>query len=614
MWEQVQRHVMVVSQYSGVAAEAGRALRSLRDHAMEMQGTIPWKQSEIDDLILRVGGRENVDLLVSGIAAAKESGQMNKAAVAATETRFIDKVLEAWISGLLSGPQTHVVNATSNAIVSVLGDVEAFVAAGLGGLHGGEKYTLKQALGRVNGTIPGVMEGMTAAAKAMRSEEAVDLFGKLDGYRKQAIEGDVGKAVRLPLRFLNASDMLFKAVAISKYIHSEAARTGVSVDTLKADPKVMEKAWNAARYETFTKELGGLGKRVTAMANAHPWMRFVIPFIRTPTNILKYAAERSPLAFSMTSFHRAYNEGGAARDLAVAKVVVGSAVMLTAYVLAKAGDITGSGPDDPAEKAVLRATGWAPYSIRLNGKYYSYQRLEPFGMLLGLAADMSNLADKTGEQDMSTLVQLGTMSFFHNITSKTYLRGLSDVMNAITDPERYGEKWIASLAGTVVPTGVAQIARTNDPYLRKANGIIDQIKSRIPGLRETLPKQRDVFGQPIKLQGGVGPDILSPVYESSETGDKVAAELLRLGVHPGAPGKTIAKHELTPKERERYSEVFGKLLRQFVKVRMSRADWRQLPDERKIELIDDAINDARKYSRQMMIAQNPTIMLRPARQ
>jgi hypothetical protein len=51
------------------------------------------------------------------------------------------------------------------------------------------------------------------------------------------------------------------------------------------------------------------------MANAHPWLRFIVPFIRTPTNIVKFAAQRSPLAFGMESFQNAYNQGGAARDI-----------------------------------------------------------------------------------------------------------------------------------------------------------------------------------------------------------------------------------------------------------------------------------------------------------
>lgn len=607
---QLQRHVLVESQYSGVAAEAGRALGILSQYARLPRERIRWKEIDINSIVSDGGGRDNLDMLITGIAAAKETGQLNQAVRAAVKTKFIDKVLEAWISGLMTGPQTHVVNAVSNSLVSVLGDVESFLAAGIGRLHGGERYTLSEALGRVRATVPGILHGFSKFGEAMKSEEAVDLFGRLDGFQHKAIEGKLGSVVRLPLRFLNASDMFSKSVAISKYLYAESFKTGHSFESLAADPAVMEKAWDAARYETFTNPLGDLGQRVTAMAVAHPWMRFIIPFIRTPTNIVKFAAERSPLAPAMGRFQQAFKEGGAARDMAVARMALGSATMLSVYVLASAGGISGAGPDDPRKKAMLRATGWAPYSIKIGDKWYSYQRLEPVGMLIGLAADMHELGERVGEGDMSKVIQLGTMSFFHNITSKTYLRGLSDVMNAITDPERYGERWFASLAGTAIPTGVAQLARTNDPYLREAKGIMDQLRARNPFAREGLPVKRDVFGQPIKAEGGVGPDILSPVYTSSVTGDKVADELVRLGVSPGAPGNSIANHKLSAAEHDSYAQYFGKLMRDLVQQKMYTPGWKYLPDPVKVEMIDQAVTDARKYARQMVLAKYPQIMQR----
>jgi 2-oxo-4-hydroxy-4-carboxy--5-ureidoimidazoline (OHCU) decarboxylase len=44
---------------------------------------------------------------------------------------------------------------------------------------------------------------------------------------------------------------------------------------------------------TFTKELGPLGKGVQRLAQTHPLLQLVIPFVRTPTNMLKFVGQRT---------------------------------------------------------------------------------------------------------------------------------------------------------------------------------------------------------------------------------------------------------------------------------------------------------------------------------
>ncbi len=44
----------------------------------------------------------------------------------------------------------------------------------------------------------------------------------------------------------------------------------------------------------------------------------------------------------------------------------------------------------------------------------------------------------------------------------------------------------------------------------------------------------------ITREGGVGPDLISPVSVSTRRNDAVTAEALRLGVYPGQPSRTLA--------------------------------------------------------------------------
>jgi hypothetical protein len=40
-----------------------------------------------------------------------------------------------------------------------------------------------------------------------------------------------------------------------------------------------------------------------------------------------------------------------------------------------------------------KANRWQPYSIQIGGRWYSYNRLDPLGMMMGMAADDSEMQD-----------------------------------------------------------------------------------------------------------------------------------------------------------------------------------------------------------------------------
>ena len=69
--------------------------------------------------------------------------------------------------------------------------------------------------------------------------------------------------------------------------------------------------------------------------------------------------------------------------------------------------------------------------------------------------------------------------------------------------------------------------------------LISNIKSRTPGYSDDLPPRRNVFGEPIVLQGGVGPDILSPIYISKESDEPIVREIIRNQVPLQNVRKTI---------------------------------------------------------------------------
>lgn len=629
--EAVTRHVAIQEQVSGMTAEAGRALSAFRIMAGEGD-----KTKDLARLIQSSGGRDRIDDLARKISVLDTPEAVSVFAREAYKAKTSDMLLEAWINALLSGPQTHAVNMLSNSLVAAWSIPETAVAAGIGRVRGSgaaERVAGGEAAARAFGAIEGMKDGLRAGAKTFMTETPSGLMGKMDQPRLRAIpsmsfkvggrEIEIGgRQVRIPGRALMAEDEFFKSIGYRQEINAlayrQAASEGLSgkafaerVSELRTNPTddMLNRARDAAEYQTFTNPLGPFGQKVQGMVTDVPALRVIMPFIRTPANIVKFAAERSPFGLLMKDVRDNLKgaQGKAAQDMQIARLAVGSSASAMAASLALDGTVTGAGPVDPQQRAMLYLSGWQPYSVRVGETYYSYGRLEPLGMLLGISADMVAVSDAIDGPDADKLAALITGSVSKNLVSKTWLSGLSDLIQAVQDPDRYGERWVQRLAGTLVPTGVAQAARVEDPYLREAQGIVDVWKSRIPGLSDDLLPRRDVWGEPIMLEGGVGPDIVSPIYQSKLSDDPVNRELIALGVFPSRLDKRIRGVELSPEQYEEFQKIAGPLTKHTLDNLVSQPNWPSIPVFARQEIVGRTINETRSAARMMMLARYPEI-------
>lgn len=612
-------HTALQERVAGITAEAGRLLNQFNILA-KSEGSR--RVQMIKELIASSGGREKIEEAARLIADLETPSQISRAAREMAKPKFIHKVQEVWINSLLSGPQTHAVNMTSNSLVSLWSIPEHFLASGFRAARTKNPQAMKEVGARLYGMVEGAKDGLRLASKAFITGEPSDILSKIEVPHPTAIKGKVGDIIRLPVRFLQAEDEFFKTIGYRMELRQLAMRSGLDKNlkgrelaehiesVLRNPPASLEAAAiDAARYQTFTKPVGTIAGAAQTVIAKHPILKFLAPFIRTPTNIIKYAGERSPFGLAMSEVKEALKQGGAARDIALARMSLGTAVSAGVVSLALDDTITGSGPVDPDQRAILRASGWAPFSVKVGDTYYSYQRLEPLGMLFGVAADYANIVRYLGEDDpevikLAKMIQAGVAN---NLTSKTWLRGISDAMQAFSDPERYGESWISSFVGTTVPTGVAHIARTQDPVLRQARGLADTLKKRIPGMSDDLPAARNLFGEKIVLEGGLGPDIVSPIYTTSIKENPVAKEMVRLDMALSRPSRKIDGVELPSELYAQYVEMAGKPATAALKAIIATPQWQSMPDFKKQDMIRDTFLNFRRAARMTIIAQNPDL-------
>lgn len=580
--KQLATHHAIQTEVIAARTETARALASWR---IPSESSV-FSPRMLEQMLTQEGGGRAVTLSIAeNIAKFGAMGDLRglaKFAERSMGAKTKDAVLEAWVSALLSNPKTHIVNSASNLLVLGQQLVERKAASALSSAMGSDAVAPGEALAMLNGISAGWRDALVYAAKTLRTGESGYHSGKIELPRQSAISAEafglsqdtllgraggalanfVGSVVGVPGRALATADEFFKTIGSRMELHALAHRQTMAelsagkiqagqvkeryAELLDSPPEYMRAgSQQFAEYATFTNDPGKLANTISMLANQYAPIRILLPFVRTPANIMKYVAERSPAAPLMESFRADIAAGGARRDIALARMGLGTFTLFAGADMAMSGLITGAGPKDKAQKAALRRTGWQPYSFKIGDRYYAFNRLDPLGAQLGFAADLgetlANSAEGVNDTDLEELVITATFSGASNMVSKTYLSGLTSFFEMMGDPDRYSESWLKRMAGSLIPAGAAQAARGIDPTMREAQTMLEAVQARTPGLSDSLPAVRDLWGRPVSYQSGMGwaYDAFSPVASSQYKPEPIDKEIMRLGVTVNKPNKKI---------------------------------------------------------------------------
>ena len=546
----------------GYFTEAGRSLGIIRRYQQQM--------AEAKVILEAIAGSEDAAAtdFAGKVKNAKSIGDVLDITHAAYQPTVTDQIREYWINmGLLSGPFTQMVNVIGNTVF-----MGAFSISELATSVISKDVSTRAALKRLSGMYAGMSTGIENAKKAFLTEEPqFNSQMQMDSPKYRAIKGLKGRIIRIPGRALLAGDEFFKSTNYSGALHqaamAESEKTGVPFDQVlqsyATNKEVQDRAVAHATRMTFQTPLGEMGRDMMRAREKVPvlgWLLF--PFVRTPTNIVKEWAKFTPIGMVMPSVMKEITASGERGAVARGQMVFGSMVMAAVAYGVLNGLITGAGPDDPRRRALWDRTNRLPYAFKnpFTGEWQRYNRFEPMSMLMGVAADATEIAMVTSSNDKTVYDKLETAgkmilgSFMTNVGDKTFLRGASDFIQMANDPERYFEQWSSGLVATALPNLGAQVARNKnvDPYAREARGIVDSLKARIPGekFHGSLPRRLDVAGEPIPGSG------FEPSASRAPRNDPLAEMLLSLDSSKGAPGRVITlqgkRYELSGEEYEDY--------------------------------------------------------------
>jgi hypothetical protein len=557
--------------YAGYMTEAGRALNILAKAKSAALDAAEIIENAPDSIIEKLRGSVTSDKRERLLNLADDITRQNEREVISSNRKLhkpdaFDKLYEYWVNSILSGPDTHMVNNASNALFQLVENLAQTTGAMLPG-----GISMRSALARWHGSMHGVKMGARMFRRAFSTglpQMGIEQQKFIESPHLKAIGGRTGELVRIPGRALLAEDEFWKSIAYYGHVSSmamqRAQEQGGNVQQNFADimgnleehQDLVEAAQQEAHRLTFTTKMRPALSALNRALIKSRLGKFIAPFIRTPSNILIEAVRYTPGAGMMIEQVRqdlAGKNGREAKAAQLGRWIVGSGMYMMAGVMAAAGDLSGNGPDDPNERRLLQRTGWQPYSMRVNGEWVKYNRLEPVGMVLGLAADAIEIAQfaEGGELDKISALVMG--SLMNNLADKTFLSGVFDFAEAASDPSRYGARWVQRMASSFIPNVVAQPTWKADPLVREARTMTDRIRSRIPGKRQQLNPMLDVAGEPIEQTSSSIPGNF--LRRSEERSDPLAETMLTLGLFRGRPGRTVQNAKLTDDEYNDYARA-----------------------------------------------------------
>lgn len=429
----------------------------------------------------------------------------------------------------------------------------------------------------------------------------------------QAIPGTIGKVLRVGSKAGVAIDEFWKATLRRMEFNAKAYRDadllaekfGVSKEEAYAkatENRMSPDNWNERMRETFgvkgttdianfakekvfQENLGGLARTVQELRAKNPLVgALIIPFVKTPYNILKEGAAYMPGIGALArkeiidplvgrgtgKFDWALAQP-VQRERLIAKQMMGMAATLYVNALVEEGAITGSSPKGDLPK----------FSVKVGDSWYSYARIEPLATMFGLVADMHQTyndykADpkwnkETADKIAGHFAKETAQSVADNILNKSFVEGIAKVISAALNPERYGNAFIEAYSTTAIPAGVAAIARGFDPYERQVVGFLDKLKGRIPGLRDTLPVRYDNMGQPIQTSIS---EVLAGVKVFTPT--ELQKRLNAVDVDIKGIGKKVGNVELSAEQLSRYGQLAGGYFSAGLEKSMNSPQWQKL--------------------------------------
>lgn len=562
-------------------------------------------------------------------------------------TKWSDK-WNAWrYLAMLGNPRTHIRNVLGNAFFAPVVGTKNIVGAVIeSGVYNAQRLAGKQGIERTK-TIRGAIPFSGGKTRAF----AVDDFSKVEDIIKGGGKMNPSDIIRekqrvfkfkpleslrkLNFNVLEAEDGLFLKQNYVRSMVQYLQANKIDLDTFnpdgsQRDAAILQRARDYAIKEAQKATYRDFSRAAQAISNAsrnaggaaNILIEGVLPFKKTPINVLKRGIEYSPagLLQSITIGTNQLRKGDISANEFIDRLsagLTGTGISLLGMLLFKSGLLVGGSGDDK-EAEFRDSLGAQSYAIRLEDKTYTIDWLAPASMPLFVGAEIQSLADTFDGLD-GRVVYDSILNLAEPMTKMSMLDGLNTAISSV----RYGEDPLSDMAanavigyiGQAVPTLFGQIARTLDDtarttYIEKNGSLPDSVqralqknRNKIPGLSNQSIAYRDVFGRAEKDTSMISralKNFISPGYFSEEKIGSMESELIRVyqntddsGALPSMPAKYFnvngERKDLTAEEYEKFSYTRGSIMYSNLSKLTESSLYKNLDDTDKASAISNVI-------------------------
>lgn len=552
---------------------------------------------------------------------------------------------------MLGNPRTHIRNILGNTLfqipVTAKNRVGAAVEAGYNFFSGGKLERTKSLTGvnpasqlakECRADWSNVSDFLSGSKYSEGRITARDIESEIDPFQNSnPLFKGLGKLSDMNGQLLSVED-----TAAKRWIYTQSLAGYLKANGIKsiseADPQLLNRARNYAAQEamrnTFNDHnaFSDFVAKLSALPNSeNKWARRagyvtegLLPFKRTPANILSRAVEYSPVG-AAASIADLVNRGvrGQATVESVATGIDRLAAGLTGTVLLAVGFLlngyfSGGDDEDDKQRDFNSLTGHQSYALELeNGTSVTLDWLAPEAIPFFMGVELAHAWQDGGLSWEDALNALKNMS--GPMLEMSMLQGLNDVIEDASYAQYHGGNvpvaFIVSAATNyatqIFPTLFGQLERStenrrmttyadkNSPIAKDLQFFLGKTSQKIPGLDyHQIPYidewgREESSGDPISRTFN---NILNPAYMSRVQIDNVEKELQRLKDTTGSSSVFPAKVDksfkvgdemkyLTADEYATFAKTVGQTRRDLLDRLMKQPGYKRLSDEQKAQAV-----------------------------
>lgn len=543
---------------------------------------------------------------------------------------WIDK-WNAWrCLSMLGNVKTHIRNILGNAVFAPVVRLKDAVGAGIEAMtvHDGERtkaFILKQEYREfAKQDFPKMQDiiksgGKMNPADVIRDQRTIFKNKTLEQFRKKNFE------------FMELEDGWF----LKSHYESHLAQylQANKIDLSKISEEQLSKARiyavEQAQKATF-RDASPVASAIQRASNTNKALNVVVegvlPFKKTPINVLKRGVEYSPagLLYTLTRGSAQLKRG----EITASQYIDGLAAGLTGTgltalgaMLCSLGWVSGGFGDDK-EDEFEKLQGRQEYALQIGGFTYTIDWMAPSAIPFFIGVELMAALKGEYEDVPSRAIIDALANIAEPMFNLSMLDGLNDTINAVSFSDNkltaMMQEVLTSYFMQAIPAISGQTARTVDPtrrrtYIDKNSWIPESMQragqklfNKIPGLSFLNQPYIDEWGREDKTQNiavRAFENFLSPGWFSEVKTSDMEQELKRLyeatgesGVLPGYAAKHITvdgeKINLTGDEYTLFATVRGQTAYSTIGEIIASEEYGDMSDAQKVKAVKDAFEFA----------------------